>query len=163
MSGDSFLTYRNNDLQLRGLPMWLVIVLLFVISYEVPPSVAADHPAVAEFEWLRHARIFILDAYAYPLAPKIEFDADKLAATMADMHADTLRVATSGNHWLIPGTQFATAPYLGDRDILAECAAACKPRGIRVVPYVRTGGGVAAEIVDPDWAYRDTPDDFSDG
>ena len=83
---------------------------------------------------------------------------EKLAATMCDMHADTLRVATSGNYWLVPGTQFATAGDLGDRDILAECVAACKPRGIRVVPYIRTGGGVAAVIVNPDWAYRDNPD-----
>jgi hypothetical protein len=114
--------------------------------------------AAGDFEWLRHARIFILDAYTYPLSPRIAFDAEKLAETMADMHADTVRVATSGNYWLIPGTRFRTAPDLGDRDILAECIAACKPRGIRVVPYVRTGGGVAASIVDPDWAYRDTPE-----
>jgi len=159
MSGDTPLIYDNNyDSRLRGFPTWLVIALLLAISFEVPPSASADPPADAEFEWLRHARIFILDAYTYPLAPKIEFDANKLAATMVDMHADTLRVATSGNYWLIPGTQFATARDLGDRDILAECVAACKPRGIRVVPYVRTGGGVAAEIVNPDWAYRDSPD-----
>ena len=158
MSGDTPLTYRNDDSQVRRLLTWLVIVAIPVISFVAPPSAAADPAAVADFEWLRNARIFILDAFAYPLAPKIEFDADKLAATMADMHADTLRVATSGNYWLIPGTQFATAPDLGDRDILAESVAACKPRGIRVVPYVRTGGGVAAEIVNPDWAYRDKPD-----
>ena len=150
--------YRNDDSQVRRLLTWLVIVAIPVISFVAPRSTAADPAAAAEFEWLRHARIFILDAYAYPLAPKIEFNAEKLAATMGDMHADTLRVATSGNYWQIPGTQFATAGDLGDRDILAECVAACKPRGIRVVPYVRTGGGVAAEIVNPDWAYHDNPD-----
>ena len=159
MSGDTpFTNRRNDDSQVRRLPTWLVIVAIPVISFVAQPSTVADPPAATEFEWLRHARIFILDAYTYPLAPKIEFDAGQLAATMADMHADTLRVATSGNYWLIPGTPFATAPDLGDRDILAECVAACKPRGIRVVPYVRTGGGVAAEIVNPDWAYRDNPD-----
>lgn len=158
MLGDPPLTYCGGDSRARWPARWLVIVGLPVIPFVVPPGAAADPPPAAEFEWLRHARIFILDGYTYPLAPKIEFDAEKLAATMADMHANTLRVATSGNYWLIPGTPFATAPDLGDRDILAECVAACKPRGIRVVPYVRTGGAVAAEIVNPDWAYRDKPD-----
>jgi len=144
---------RGFDLLVRRLLVWLAATTCCAVS----PGAAADSPS-PEFEWLRHARIFILDAYAYPLAPKIEFDARKLAETMADMHANTLRVATSGNYWLIPDTPFATAPDLGDRDILAECIAACKPRGIRVVAYVRTGGGVAAEIVKPEWAYRDRPD-----
>ncbi len=149
---------RNDDGHVRRLPAWIVLLLVYVISFTVLPCTAADTAAGDGFEWLRHARIFILDGYTYPLAPRIELDAEKLAATMATMHADTLRVATSGNYWLIPGTKFATAPDLGDRDILAECVAACKQREIRVVPYVRTGGGVAAEIVNPDWAYRDTPD-----
>jgi len=159
MSGNTLLMYRpGGGSPCRWLPMRPVIVATCVILFVIPLCGAADPAAVDEFEWLRHARIFILDAYTYPLAPRIEFDADKLAVTMADMHADTLRVATSGNYWLIPGTQFATAPDLGGRDILAECVAACKPRGIRVVAYVRTGGEVAAEIVNPDWAYRDSPD-----
>ena len=112
----------------------------------------AEPAPAAEFEWLRHARVFILDAYTYPLSPKIEFDAEKMADAMDDMHADTLRVATAGHYWFIPGTQFATAPDLGDRDILAECVAACKTRGIKVVPYVRAGGAMAAEIVRPSGA-----------
>ena len=134
-----------------SLPFWLAVAALLTL-----PADAADPPADS-FEWLRHARVFILDAYTYPLAPRIELDAQKLAEAMVDMHADTLRVATSGNYWLIPGTQFGTAPDLGERDILSECVAACAPRGIRVIPYVRTGGEVAAEIVNPDWAYRDSP------
>ena len=109
------------------------------------------------FAWLRHARVFLLDAYTYPLYPNIEFDAERLAATMQEMHADTLRVATSGHYWLVPDTPFSTAPGLGNRDILAECIKACKRRGIRVVPYVRAGGSAAAEIVKPEWAYRADP------
>ena len=119
--------------------------------------VTATRIAAEDFEWLRHARVFILDAYTYPLFPRIEFDAEKFAEAMADMHVDTVRVATSGNYWLIPGTQFATAPDLGNRDILAECIAACKPRGIRVVPYVRAGGEAAVDVVKLDWAYRSNP------
>ena len=129
----------------------MAILLAFVGS--APAQAAPDD----SFAWLRHARVFLLDAYTYPLFPSIEFDAERLAETMREMHADTLRVATSGHYFLIPKTPFSTAPGLGNRDILAECIKACKPRGIRVVPYVRAGGSVTAEIVKPEWAYRADP------
>ncbi len=136
---------------------WVVVAVAVVLG-RFCLATASPPEAEGEFEWLRHARVFIVDGYTYPLFPKIEFDAEKLAQTMVDMHANTLRMATSGNYWFIPGTQFGTAPDLGGRDLLAEAIAACKPRGIRVVAYVRCGGSVAAEIVKPEWAYRATPD-----
>ena len=139
--------------KLRGMRTWPVFAVLFIVLM----SSTVASPSTAEFEWLRHARVFIVDAYTYPLHPKIEFDAEKLAEAIVDTHANTLRIATSGHRWLIPGTQFGTAPNLGDRDILAECIAVCKPRGIRVVPYVRTGGEAAVEVVKPEWAYRPSP------
>ena len=132
----------------------LSVELLLILAMD---PIAAQDASPSDFDWLSSARIFILDGYTYPLYPKIRFDAEKLAKTMLDMHADTLRVATSGHYYLIGGTQFQTAPDLGDRDILAECIAACKPRRIRVVPYIRTGGGLAAETVKPEWAYRVNP------
>lgn len=127
-------------------------VLILALAHNVGRAAEDDR-----FEWLRHARVFILDAYTYPLFPRIEFDAEKFAAAMEDMHVNTVRVATSGNYWLVPGTPFATSPDLGGRDILAECIAACKPRGIRVVPYVRAGGEAAPEVVKLEWAYRENP------
>lgn len=132
--------------------LYVALLLIFPVD-----SIVAQEAGPSDFDWLSSARIFILDAYTYPLYPKIEFDAEKLAETMVDMHADTLRVATSGHYYLIGGTQFQTAPDLGDRDILAECIAACKPRRIRIVPYIRTGGALAVEAVKPEWAYRINP------
>lgn len=130
------------------------VVFLFMLPVA---SIVAGEADPTNFDWLSSSRIFILDAYTYPFYPNIEFDAEKLAETMVDMHADTLRVATSGHTYLIGGTPFQTAHDLGDRDILAECVAACKPRGIKVVAYIRTGGTLAAEIVKPEWAYRFNP------
>src|SRR6185295_15698321 len=73
--------------------------------------------AQENYSWIKNARIFIIDGYAYPLSPKIEFDAVKLAETMEDMHANVVRMATSGNFgWLIPGTEFKVHPDLGNRD-----------------------------------------------
>jgi hypothetical protein len=46
------------------------------------------------------------------------------------------------------------------RDILAETIAACKPRGIRVVPYVSTGHKLAWTMVTrdyPEYAQRTKP------
>ena len=112
-----------------------------------------------DFEWIKYARIFIIDGYTYPLFPKIEFDAERLAETMVDMHANVLRIATSGYcDWLIPGTEFKVAGDLGKRDILAESIAACKPRGIKVVPYLRTGGSIKTTSMRPEWAHIENPD-----
>jgi hypothetical protein len=110
-----------------------------------------------EFEWLHSARVFLLDAYAYPLHPNIEFDAEKLADLLVDMNFNTVRVATSGWYYFIPDTPFKTHPQLNGRDILAECIAACKKRGIRVVPYVRAGGPLAADAIKDEWAHRMNP------
>lgn len=116
-----------------------------------PPQTQADRSAPARSQtagkpdWLSNARIFIIDGYTYPMTPKLEFDAEKLAQTMVDMHANVVRIATAGYcDWLIPGTEFKTSVNLGNRDILAECIAACRSRGIKVVPYLRTGGPSAS-------------------
>jgi uncharacterized lipoprotein YddW (UPF0748 family) len=78
---------------------------------------------------------------------------------MVDMHANVLRIATSGHcGWMIPGTQFESSPDLGSRDILAECIAACKPRGIKVIPYINTSHTQKTSQIQPDWAQKLTPD-----
>jgi uncharacterized membrane protein len=133
----------------------LLIALLLILPGN---PTFAQSSSQSKFDWIRSARILLVDAYTYPLHPKIEFDAEKMAETMVDMHFNTVRIATSGFYWLIPGTKFDTAPNLGNRDILAECLAACKPRGVKVVAYLRTGGPVAPEVMRPEWAYRVNPE-----
>src|SRR5665648_145127 len=108
----------------------------FLLTFIVAKTAISYGQPIKEtnFDWLKYARIFIIDGYNYPICPKLELNAEKLAETMVDMHANVLRIATSGHcGWMIPGTQFETSPYLGKRDILAECIDACKTRGIRVV------------------------------
>lgn len=133
----------------------LITYLLFLILFINP--ISSEEHIKSDFEWIRTARIFLLDAYYYPLWPNIEFDAEKLAETMLDMNANAVRIATSGFYFLIPGTKFETAHDLGKRDILEECIKACKPKGIRVIAYIRTGGPLASEIVKPEWAHRVNP------
>ncbi len=122
-----------------------------------PATLKGESIQGKKYDWIRHARIFIVDGYTYPLAPDIEFDAKRLAETMVDMHANVLRIATSGEDWFIPGTEFKVVDDLGNRDILAECIAACKPRGIKVVPYLRTGGSISASSMKPEWVRVENP------
>lgn len=110
--------------------------------------------------WMQTARVFLIDAYEPPFATRLEYDAQALAATMVAMNADTVRIATMGKTALIPGVRFTPHPELGKRDILAETIAACKPRGIRVVPYISTGHKLGWSMVTrdyPEYAHRSRP------
>jgi uncharacterized membrane protein len=113
-----------------------------------------------QYEWLNTARIFLVDAYYPPFAPKLEFNAEKLAQTMQDMHVNVVRMSTMGKYATIQGIRYSTHPDQGNRDLLSEMIAACKPRGIRVIPYISTGHKLAWSTVTknfPDYAQRTKP------
>ncbi len=121
---------------------------------------AAAASLTADVNWVRTARVFLIDAYQPPFIPRLEFDADALARTMSQMHANTVRIATMGAYALIPHVRFTPHPELGNRDILAETIAASKPRGIRVVPYISTGHRLAWSMVTrdhPEYAQHTRP------
>jgi hypothetical protein len=78
-----------------------------------------------------------------PFSPRLEYDAEALARTIAEMHANTVRTCTMGKYATIQGVRFCKNPQLGARAVLAETIAACKPRGIRTVAYyMRTPTGL---------------------
>jgi hypothetical protein len=129
-------------------------------GFESRPISSGTPALAADFDWIQTARVFLIDAYEPPFAAKLEFDAEALAETMAHMNANTVRIATMAKYALIPGVRFTPHPELGSRDILAETLAACKPRGIRVVPYVSTGHKLAWTMVTrdhPEYAQRTRP------
>jgi hypothetical protein len=134
------------------------LIVIFAVALSQITSGYGQLTRETGYEWLKDARIFIVDGYNYPLCPGLEFNADSLAGTMADMHANVLRIATSGHcGWMIPGTKFQVTPELGSRDILAESIAACKPYGIRVIPYINTSHTQKTSMINPDWAQKLTP------
>ncbi len=102
-------------------------------------------------DWIQTARIFLLDAYQPPFKPELEFDAEKVAQTMEDMHANVARVSTMGTYATIQGIRFSTHPDQHGRDLLAEMIKACKSRGIRVLPYISTGHKLAWSMVTKDF------------
>ncbi len=102
-------------------------------------------------DWIQTARIFLLDAYQPPFKPELEFDAEKIAQTMEDMNVNVARISTMGTYATIQGIRFSTHPDQGGRDLLAETIEACKPRGIRVLPYISTGHKLAWSMVTEDY------------
>ena len=70
-------------------------------------------------DWIQTARIFLLDAYQPPFKPELEFDAEKIAQTMEDMHVNVARISTMGTYATIQGIRFSTHPDQAGRDLLA--------------------------------------------
>jgi hypothetical protein len=129
---------------------------LFILFIIIP----AANVFSQQYAWLNTARIFLIDAYQPPFAPKLEFDAEKLAQTMQSMHVNVVRMSTMGKYATIQGIRFSTHPDQGKRDLLAEMIAAAKPRGIKVIPYISTGHKLAWSTVTrdyPDYAQRTKP------
>src|SRR3984893_9933656 len=134
----------------------IIRILLIVLFFATSSSPLFSQP----YEWLNAARIFLVDAYQPPFAPKLEFNAEKLAQTMQDMHVNVVRMSSMGKYATVQGVRFSTHPDQGSRDLLAEMIAASKPRGIRVIPYISTGHKLAWSMVThdyPDYAQRTKP------
>src|SRR5437762_8729538 len=132
---------------------WVPLFIFFLVC---PIKRGFSQP----YEWLNTSRIFLVDAYQPPFAPKLEFDAEKLAQTMQDMHANVVRMSSMGKYATVQGVRFSTHPDQGNRDLLAEMIAAAKPRGIRVIPYISTGHKLAWSMITrdyPDYAQRTKP------
>src|ERR1044071_9876480 len=138
----------------KNLSFWLPVVgIIFFTGFS---TIAFAQ----QYNWLSTARIFLIDAYYPPFAPKLEFDAEKLARTMQEMHVNVVRMSTMGKYATIQGIRYSTHPDQGKRDLLSEMIAACKPRGIRVIPYISTGHKLAWSTVTrnyPDYAQRTKP------
>jgi hypothetical protein len=136
----------------RELPRFLCVAFAFAAALATTQA--------EDLTWIRTARVFLVDAYQPPFAPQLEYDAEALAKTMTEMHANTVRIATMGKYATIQGVRFSTHPDLGKRDILAETITTAKPRGIRVIPYISTGHKLAWSMVTrdhPEYAQRTRP------
>ncbi len=142
---------------------WLPLLCAFLAPALPGDAASADRRRAPD--WLDTARVFLLDAYQYPFSPRLEFDADKTAETMARLGFNTIRFPAIGMYATIPGLRFPVFPGQGDRDLLAEMLAAAKRRGIRVVVYLGTGHKLAWSIVTkhyPEYGQRTRPGGLPD-
>lgn len=125
-----------------------------------PSLVSAGFFQAPSTEWLRMARVFRIDGYSYPLSERIDYDAEQAAEAFVEMRMNIVRMATMGKYSYIQGIRFTNHPDLGSRDLLAETIAACKPRGIRVIPYISNGNRLAVTLLTrdyPEYAQAATP------
>ncbi len=140
-------------------PVFMVVISLFLAKpVYCQPVVILDKGE--QYNWIQTARVFLMDAYQPPFAPELEYDAQTVAETMEDMNANVLRFGTMGKYATIQGVRFSTHPDQGNRDLLKETIEACKPKGIKVVPYISTGHKLAWSMVTedyPEYGQKSTP------
>jgi hypothetical protein len=105
----------------------------------------------ARYGWLQSSRVFLLDAYQPPFAPELEYDVESWVETMVDMNVNVLRFPTMGKYATIQGVRFSRHADQGERDLLLETIEACKPKGIKVIPYISTGHKLAWSMVTEDF------------
>jgi len=141
------------------------ISILFAILLFSAGTVDAQPGQILEkdnrYDWIQTARIFLMDAYQPPFAPVLEYDAEAFAEIMSQMNVNVIRLGTMGKYATIQGIRFSTHPDQGERDLLQETIDACKPKGIKVIPYVSTGHKLAWSMVTedyPEYARKSTPD-----
>ncbi len=117
------------------------------------------------YSWLQTARVFLLDAYQPPFAPELEYDPQAWVETMTDMNVNVLRFPTMGKYATIQGVRFITHHAQGRRDLLQETIELCKPKGIKVIPYISTGHKLAWSMVTehyPEYGQKTTPGGLPD-
>lgn len=107
--------------------------------------------------WLAEARILILESYSPPLFPDIEFDPDRLIATMKSVNADTLRFGAIGYWANYPSQEFPRHPALAGRDLVREAVDACHAAGMRCVAYLPLSHPMIEPAMDTckHWLQRD--------
>ena len=140
------------------LVLLVVIILLSATSTHCQPVLIQDKGD--KYSWIQTARVFLLDAYQPPFAPKLEYDAHALVNAMVDMNANVLRFGTMGKYATIQGVRFSVHPDQGKRDLLSETIKLCKEKGIKVIPYISTGHKLAWSMVTedyPEYGQKSTP------
>lgn len=92
-------------------------------------------------DWLRYARAIYFEGLTPPIYPHLdEFDAERLVKVVIDLGGDTLRFQPVG-YWATYPTKskYPTHPELGNRDLLAETARACRKAGLHIYAYTKYG------------------------
>ena len=111
-------------------------------------------------EWIRRARVFLMDNYHPPFWPDLEFDAEKLVDVAQRYHVNAIRFGSAGKWAVFPNDFWPPHPQLGDRDLIHEILDAAHPRGIKVITYIPTGHIIPDENImvhHPEWLYRPAP------
>lgn len=139
--------------RLKRIPVYFMLTGTIILS-STPATRAQSLDLFnkdARYGWLQSSRVFLLDAYQPPFAPELEYDVESWVETMVDMNVNVLRFPTMGKYATIQGVRFSRHADQGERDLLLETIEACKPKGIKVIPYISTGHKLAWSMVTEDF------------
>ena len=139
--------------RLKRIPVYFMLTGTIILS-SIPATRAQSLDLFnkdARYGWLQSSRVFLLDAYQPPFAPELEYDVESWVETMVDMNVNVLRFPTMGKYATIQGVRFSRHADQGERDLLLETIEACKPKGIKVIPYISTGHKLAWSMVTEDF------------
>jgi hypothetical protein len=89
------------------------------------------------YEWIRHPRILLAEAYNPPFYPSFDYDARKALAIARELNADSLRYPAASYYAYFPTkTRYPIHPELGDTDPMERTVRLFHEAGLRVVAYV---------------------------
>ena len=111
-------------------------------------------------EWVRRARIFMLDNYHPPFWPELSFDAKKLVDVARKYHANAIRFGSAGKWSVFPNEFWPSHPELNGRDLITEVVEEAHAHDMRVVVYIPTGHIIPQDNIlkyNPEWLYRSAP------
>ena len=111
-------------------------------------------------EWVRRARIFLMDNYHPPFWPDLTFDAKKLVGVVTEYHANAIRLGSAGKWAVFPNEFWPEHPQLNGRDLLNETIAEARAHGVRVIAYIPVGHIIPDDNIlqhHPEWLYRAEP------
>ena len=105
------------------------------------------------YDWIRRARVFILDYHEYPFWR----DVKQMVNVLLKANSDAIRfpVIVWGNTYY-NSSFLPKYPGLGERDLLEEIVTECRKYGIKVIPYNHLGGVIHRDVyrLHPEWSVR---------
>jgi hypothetical protein len=115
-----------------------------------------SYPVDRQFEWLRRARLAIIEAPFYILdLEKQHFDAEAIVERAARCKVNVIRLGAARTYAYFQSKIAPIAPSIGKRDFVEEVIQAAKPRGIKVVTYIQLGyENVVLYQQHPNWVSR---------
>lgn len=91
----------------------------------------------AAYDWIRHPRILLAEAYNPPFYPSFDYDPAKALAIARELNADSLRYPAASYYAYFPTkTRYPIHPELGDFDPMEKTVRLFHEAGLRVVAYV---------------------------
>jgi hypothetical protein len=89
------------------------------------------------YDWIRHPRILLAEAYNPPFYPSFDYDAQKALAIARELNADSLRYPAASYYAYFPTkTRYPIHPELGDSDPMERTVRLFHEAGLRVVAYL---------------------------